>query len=153
MAEKKQSEILERVYTVPLRQSFRNAPKYRKTNRAVGAVRAFLERHMKSDDVRLGQHLNELLWARGIGHPPPRVTVKATRDEEGVVRAELDGKAYKESVRPVPKEEQGSLKEKLANTFRKDDGKGVEKEAKPKGDAPSPKAPASPKRPEKVEAA
>lgn len=121
MASKKKNEkkIEERTYTIPLRQAFRNAASYRKTNRAVKAVRDFLKKHFKSEDIRLGQHLNNFLWERGIKHPPPRVTVVGVKDEEGVVRVELSGKTYKESVKALPKEETSSLKDKLAGTFSK----------------------------------
>jgi large subunit ribosomal protein L31e len=114
MAEKKEQPALERSYTVPLRKGFINAPPYRKALRAVKTLREFLARHMKSADVRLGQHVNQYLWSRGIKNPPPRVKVHAVKDGEGVVRAELEGKPYKESVRSTPKEEKPeTLKERL----------------------------------------
>lgn len=120
MAEKKKENqaVLERTYTVPLRSAFRNAAPHRKTNRAVGALRAFLAKHMKSEDVRLGQHLNAFLWAKGIKSPPPRVTVKAVKDSEGTVRAELEGKTYKESVKPLPKDEgTGTIQDKISSAI------------------------------------
>ncbi|MBR9693136.1 hypothetical protein GOV07_04390 [Candidatus Woesearchaeota archaeon] len=122
------TKTLERIYTIPLRSSFRKAPRYKKTNRAVKAVQIFLKKHMKSEDVRMGQHLNLLLWQNGIKNPPPRVTVKAVKDEEGVVRAELEGKAWKESVKPMAKEEEPStLKDKLTSTLG---GKKIDEEEK-----------------------
>jgi len=149
MAEKKESKsTLERVYTVPLRSAFRNAASHRKTNRAVKALRAFLMKHMKSEDVRLGQHVNQLLWQHGIKNPPARVIVKAIKDEEGVVRADLEGKTFKESVRPIAKEEESSsLKEKLVDKLggkKDDDGPPAKEEKAPKQsgkpDKPDPSA-------------
>ncbi len=158
MAEKKQEKSLERVYTVPLRKSFINAPPYRKSQKAVKALRDFLARHMKSEDVRLGQHVNEFIWQHGIKSPPPRVTVKAVKDSEGVVRAELEGKEYKESVRPLPKEEKGtSLKDRLAGGLgRKESKEEAESEKKDETaeSKPEPKAEkpaAKPKAAEKKE--
>ena len=107
---------IERTYTIPLRAGFRNAPKYYRTNRAMTTLRNFLAKHMhaKDEDVRVGQHLNELLWKHGIKNPPPRVTVVVTKTDDGIVRAELEGKTYKDSVKPQAKsEEPTSLKEKL----------------------------------------
>jgi large subunit ribosomal protein L31e len=106
---------LERTYTIPLRASFRNAAQYRKTNKAVSAVKIFLKKHMKATDVKMGQHLNLFLWKDGIKSPPPRVTVHAVKDDDGVVRAELEGKTYKESVKPNPKEEASNFKDKLVD--------------------------------------
>ncbi len=142
MAEKESKTVLERTYTVPLRAAFRNAPSYRKANRAVKELRAFLARHMKSEDVRLGQHVNDFLWRHGIANPPPRVTVRAVKDEEDVVRAELEGKEYKESVRPIPKEEEpGTLKERLLGK-KEDEG-----EEKPEKAKPAPEKPAKAEQP------
>jgi|GEM_PF-583963 len=138
MAEKKiTTPALERTYTIPLRAAFRHAPRVRKTNRAVKAVQAFLAKHMKSEDVKLGQHLNEFLWAKGIRNPPPRVTVTAVKDAEGVVRTELAGKSFKESVKPIAKEEAPkTLKDKLTSTIGSK--KGGEKE--PADDETKPEA-------------
>jgi len=143
MAEKETRQDETRSYTIPLRHAFRHAARYKKTNKAVRAVREFLKKHMKSDDVRLGQHLNAFLWARGIKHPPPRVTVTAVKDAEGVVRAALEGKAFVESVKPIPKEEdEGTLKEKLQSTFKKKDGEQETKDGKEAVKKPAPKVPA-----------
>lgn len=107
---------MERIYTIPLRQAFRKVARYRKTNKAVSTLKLFLQKHMKSEDVRIGQHLNLFLWKKGIKNPPPRVTVKAVKDDEGVVRAELEGLQYKETEKSVAKLEEGnSLTEKLAS--------------------------------------
>ncbi len=118
MAGDRSSAGVERVYTVPLRRAFREKPRYRRARVAVAALRAFLSRHLKSEDVRIGQHLNRFLWRHGMRNPPPRVTVRAVKDGDGVVRAELEGFDFSESVKPVPKEaEGGSLKDRLSRTL------------------------------------
>jgi hypothetical protein len=106
-------------------------------------LRAFLARHMraKDEDIRIGQHLNELLWRHGIKNPPPRVKVTVVKTDDGVVKAELEGKAYKETVKPQAKsEEPTTLKEKLQSVVsgKKEDGEAA--------------APAEPKRAEKRQA-
>jgi hypothetical protein len=113
---------------------------------------------MKSEDVRLGQHVNEYLWSRGIKNPPPRVKVRAVKDSEGVVRAELEGKPFKESVRPTLKEEKpGTLKERLTGRLgrkeraeepaAKEEQKAEKKEekAEPKAESKSEPKPATAK--------
>jgi large subunit ribosomal protein L31e len=132
VAEKEKKPVLERTYTVPLRKSFINAPMYRKTNKAVSGLRAFLLQHMKGTEVKLGQHLNRFLWQRGIKSPPPRVKVHAVKDEAGVVRAELEGKAFLESVRALPKEEEsGSLKDRLTSKLKGSDKESAESASEP----------------------
>ena len=82
---------LERVYNVPLRKEYQKSPRWRRTKKAVSALREFLMKHMKSEEVKLGKEINELLWQHGIKNPPHHVKVTATRDEKGVVHAELYG--------------------------------------------------------------
>ena len=154
--EKKQEATLERIYTVPLRKAYVNSPPYKKANRAVRALREFLAKHMKSEDVRLGAHVNEFIWAKGIKSPPPRVTVKAVRDAEGVVRAEMEGKVYKESVKSLPKEEANTLQEKISEKLggkkRAEEPEAEEKpKAEKKADAKAEKTEAKPKAKPKAE--
>jgi large subunit ribosomal protein L31e len=122
----------ERTYTVPLRPGFRNAPKYYRTNKAMSTLRAFLVRHMKvkDDNIKIGQHLNELLWKHGIKNPPPRVTITVKKTDDGVVTAELVGQSYKETVKPQAKTEAApsGLKERLEAAVGK---KGAKEDATP----------------------
>jgi large subunit ribosomal protein L31e len=137
--------VIERTYTVPLRSGFRNAPKYYRTNKAMSTLRAFLVRHMKVSDenVKIGQHLNTFLWKHGIRNPPARVTINVRKDDDGIVTAELEGKTFTESVKPLAREEQPTgLKEKLqaavggkkgaADTEAEPEEKPEKSEAKPK---------------------
>lgn len=92
MADNK-TEKLEREYVIPLRKEWMKVPRYRKTNKAVKAVKEFLVRHMKIRDkdlnkVKVDKFLNELLWMRGVKNPPSKVKVKAIKEGD-VVKAEL----------------------------------------------------------------
>ncbi len=80
---------LEREYNIPLRKSFEKGPGYKRTNKAVRAVREFIAKHMKSDTVKIGAFLNAKLWAKGIKNPPHHVAVKAIKDDDGIVSVEL----------------------------------------------------------------
>jgi large subunit ribosomal protein L31e len=40
-------------------------------------------------EVWLDYRLNELIWSRGIEHPPSRVRVKAIRFEDGLIEVSL----------------------------------------------------------------
>ena len=88
---------LERVYNVPLRKEYMKAPNWRRTKKAVTALREFLIKHMKSEDIKISKELNEKLWYSGIRNPPHHVKVTVTRDEKGVVKAELFGSKKVES--------------------------------------------------------
>ena len=46
---------------------------------------------MKSEDVRIGTSVNLEVWKHGMKNPPSRVKVNVTKDDKGVVTAELFG--------------------------------------------------------------
>lgn len=98
-AKKKAAEkTIERTYTIPLRKEYMKAPRYKRTPRAVKAVRDFLQRHMKSEIVLLGKHLNDELWKHGIRRPPHHLKVTVQKDEKNVVKAELFGVTLEEKA-------------------------------------------------------
>lgn len=108
---------MERTYNVPLRKEFQKAPKYKRSKKAVTALKEFLVKHMKSEDVRIGRHLNEHIWQRGIKNPPHHVKVTAIKDDEGIVKVELFGFKYEELTKEEleekrKKEEKKAKKEK-----------------------------------------
>lgn len=102
---------MERTYVIPLRKGWLKASRYRRAKKAVNTLRTFLEHHMKSEDVRLGTYLNLELWKHGMKNPPCRVKVNVSKDDKGVVRAELFG-APVEVKKPV--EEKKGIMKKLA---------------------------------------
>lgn len=94
---------IERVYTVPLGEAYTTI-RQKKAKRAVNLMQAFLQRHMKSDNVRLSNALNALLWRDGIQKPPRRVRIKAIKDEAGMVRAYLVDEKVEEKKEEKPAE-------------------------------------------------
>ncbi|WP_456487780.1 50S ribosomal protein L31e [Candidatus Alkanophaga liquidiphilum] len=78
----------ERIYTIPLRREFLKAPRWRRSEKAVKAVREFLMRHTKADIVLLDNSVNERIWERGAQKPPHKIRVRV-RLEDGVARATL----------------------------------------------------------------
>ncbi len=82
----------EREYVIPLRPEWRKVPRYQKTNKAVKAIKEFVVRHMKIRDrdlnkVKVDKFLNEILWSRGIRHPPTKIKVRVKREGD-IVRVE-----------------------------------------------------------------
>jgi len=124
MAKKETNKAeIERTYNVPLRKEFMKVPRWRKTQKAVKALRQFLSKHMKSDNIKIGKEVNEKLWKHGIRNPPHHIKVNVTKDSEGVVKAELFGfekkapkkeKSKKEA--PVKEEVQEEKKEETPKT-------------------------------------
>ena len=84
-------EALTRTYTVPL-GLVTEAPDYKRAKKAITLIREFTTRHMKAAEVKIDVGVNEQIWARGIKHPPRRITLEMERDEDGVVTVKLPPK-------------------------------------------------------------
>lgn len=111
--EKTESKIvLERTYNIPLRREWIKSPKYRRAKKAMTGIRKFLSRHIKAEeeDIKLGGYLNLEVWKHGIKNPPHHVKVNVTKDDKGVVKAELFN-APKEILKEDKKEKKAVEKE------------------------------------------
>ncbi len=80
--------LKEHIYIVPLRD-VKRSPRWRRSNTAIKDIRKFLERHMKSRDVKLDRSINERVWENGSGKPPRKIRIRAMKFEDGQVQAEL----------------------------------------------------------------
>jgi len=107
---------IEREYNVPLRREFIKAPKYKRTKSAAHALRRFLQKHMKSEDVLIGKRLNDKLWENGIRNPPHHLKVSVVKEDDGKVYAELSGFKYE---KPVSEEESKKAKAELKKEAKK----------------------------------
>jgi len=87
-------EELTRTYVVPLGVVY-EAPPYRRAKKAIIVVKEFATRHMKAKQVSIDADVNELIWAKGIRHPPRRITLEMERDEDGVVTVKLPPESEK----------------------------------------------------------
>lgn len=137
--EKKVKGILERTYNIPLRKEWLKAPRYKRAKKAVKAIREFLMKHMKSEEVKVGKHLNLKIWEHGIKNPPHHVKVNAIKYDNGVVKAELFGfkieEEEKEEKKKEAKKTEESVKKELGLEEKADGGKEAEaKEEKDKED-------------------
>jgi len=84
---KKQAD--EREYIIPLRKEIAKVPRYKKTPKAVKAVKQFIAKHMRIPDrdvskVKLSKWVNQELWFRGIKNPITKIKVKVKRDGENI---------------------------------------------------------------------
>jgi large subunit ribosomal protein L31e len=74
---------MERVYIV------KRVPRTIRSPKAIRLVREFLKKHMKSDDIKIDTSVNEKIWERGIQKVPPKIKVKAIKEEDGSVSVTL----------------------------------------------------------------
>ena len=112
--------MAERKYIIPLRKEYQKAPIYARTKKAVKAVREYLVKHMKNENVKLGRQLNMYLWQNGNRNPPHKVEVVADihKDKDAeFIMAELVGHSL-EDLKPKVEVKKasgiaGKLEEKL----------------------------------------
>jgi len=80
---------VERVYTINLRKELIETPRWRRANRAIKLIREFVQRHMKSDKIKLDQRLNEKIWERSGKKPVMKLRIKVKKDDDGTVHVTL----------------------------------------------------------------
>ena len=122
---KKETEpktVLERAYNVPLRKEYLKAPNWNRSKKAVTALRQFIVKHMKSDNVLLGKYVNKYIWKHGIKNPPHHVKVNAIKDDKGIVKVELA---------ELPRSAQRKIKKEI-EAKKKVEGKKAEEEKEKK---------------------
>ncbi|MFB6076379.1 MAG: 50S ribosomal protein L31e [Candidatus Aenigmatarchaeota archaeon] len=80
-------------YRVPLKE-IHKYPRRVRTKKAVKKLKEFLKRHTKSDNIKIGKELNELLWSRGNQKPPSSVEV-SVNEVGGEIYCNVPGKEMK----------------------------------------------------------
>jgi len=113
------AEDLERTYNVPLRKGAMKAPQYMRANKAIKVLRAFLQRHMKSEDVRIGPYLNSKVLEHGRKNIPHHVEVKVIKNSEGVVRAEYTKAKNLDFLKTVKEEKKEEVTLKIPGLGKK----------------------------------
>ena len=127
------------------------APRHERAKRATKALKQFVVKHMKTEDVSIDQSVNEKIWERGMKNPPHHIEVTVKKEDEKVVvslapSVTVRGKAVKEKAAPPVKEKKPEPAEKPAVTPEAAEEAKKEAEAKApiateKADETAPKAP------------
>jgi len=144
---------MERLYTIPLRKEFSKAPNYKRTSRAIKAIRQFIQKHMKCENVKIGKYLNLEMWKHGRKNPPPRIKVKAVKEtikekdkeieyvivELPHINIEKPKKEKKEKKKEEPKQEQIADEHKVEEEKEKEEVLKKEIKEKPREVAGKPR--------------
>ena len=132
-----EEKTLERIYVVPLRKEWLKVAHYRRAEKAVRAVKAFVAKHMKValEDVKLGKYLNEAIWQRGAKRPPHKIKIIVKKEKEKAF-AELEGyeklkeKEEKKLKKKKKEVEKGKEKEEMKVEKKEQKGEKAEKKRK-----------------------
>jgi large subunit ribosomal protein L31e len=97
MAEKQ----FERIYNIPLRKEFSKSPNHKRSTKTSIAIKSFIRKHAKSENIKIGKYLNEKIHENGRKNMPHHVLVKITKDKDNLVKAELVGAPEEKAIAPV----------------------------------------------------
>lgn len=104
------AEKLERTYNIPLRKEWLKVPFYKRAKKATTAVREFLQKHMKTEEINISQGINKEIWKHGIKNPPHHVKVNVVKENNKASARLVDEKELKEQKKEV-KEKTAEVKE------------------------------------------
>ncbi|HDP73352.1 MAG TPA: 50S ribosomal protein L31e [Candidatus Woesearchaeota archaeon] len=120
----------EKVFIIPIWKKVIKVPKYKRAKKAISIIKEFAARHMKTDEVKVGKHLNLKLWENGIKSPPHKVKVRVTK-KDNIATVELfDAPADKKEEKKKAKKEAKETKEKEKQAQEKKEEKEAKAEAK-----------------------
>ena len=126
-------EEVERVYTIPLGKVLLS-PNNQRAKRAVNMIREFARHHMKTEQIKIDEEVSHQVWARGIRHPPRKIRVKMTKDEDGRIIVSTYDEEEKTKVEEKPKvtPKKEEVKEKPKKPEKKVEAKPKPTKTKPK---------------------
>lgn len=80
----------EREYIVNLRREILKVPRYKRTPKAIKALKKFVAKHMRiaerdESKIKIDKYLNQELWFRGIKNPPTKLKIKCKKDGEDII--------------------------------------------------------------------
>src|SRR3989338_2535364 len=82
--------MVERIYNIPLRRTWLMAPKWRRSKKAISAIKIYLAKHTKVKTIKLSRWINEEVWSEGGKSPPSKLSIKVNIDKEkSLAMAEL----------------------------------------------------------------
>ena len=135
------SQELERVYTIPLGKVLLS-PDNQRAKRAINMIKEFARKHMKTQEIKIDEDVNQLVWARGICRPPRKIRVLLTKTDQGHILVSTYEEEESEVKEVKTKESPSDVKEPQVKGDLPEEKPKADKpkEAKPKADKPKPKA-------------
>ena len=80
----KSDENATHVFTINLSKAWLT-PQYRRTDRVINMIMESAKRHMKNENIKIDQELNKEIWKQGKTHPPRKVRVRMSLDDNVVL--------------------------------------------------------------------
>merc|ERR1712070_1293466 len=87
-------DLISREYNINLHKALHGINFKKRAPRAVKEVRKFVQKVMKTSDVRVDVKLNKAIWSQGIRNVPNRIRVKISRKRNDDEDAEEELYSY-----------------------------------------------------------
>lgn len=101
----------EKIFTIPLKKIY-EGPKTKRAKKAITAIRSYLTKHMKSENIKIGDALNRTIWARGIQKPPRKIRIHAIKENDIVYSDLIDVEIKIASKEELSKKEEKEKQKK-----------------------------------------
>ena len=102
-----------RIHVIPLRRECDKVSIWKRSNKAVKALRDYVKKHYRTENLVIGKGLNEKVWARGNKNPPSKVKVVAVKEEDKVsLYLEENYKEEKKAVKKVEEKKKEVVEKK-----------------------------------------
>ena len=75
-------------YVIPLKNAY-YVPRWKRAKKAIKIIRKFVTRHLKVEDVKISNKVNEIVWKRNIKKPPRKIRVKVVKIDEETAEVKL----------------------------------------------------------------
>ena len=79
----------QRIMTVNMRKGIEKVPPYKRSASAAKYLKAFVKRHMKAEDVKIGIDVNDEIFSRGMKNPRVKIRVMCSKDDKKIVTVNL----------------------------------------------------------------
>ncbi|MBR9679026.1 MAG: hypothetical protein GON13_02055 [Nanoarchaeota archaeon] len=73
-----------RIHVIPLRRECNKVSIWKRSNKAIKALKDYVKKHYRTDNLVIGKDLNELIWSRGNKNPPSKIKVVAVKADDKV---------------------------------------------------------------------
>ncbi len=79
----------QKIITVNMRRGMEKVPPYKRAAAGVKYLKAFVKRHMKAEEVKIMQDVNDEVFSRGMKDPKTKIRVMCSKDDKKVVTVNL----------------------------------------------------------------
>jgi large subunit ribosomal protein L31e len=79
----------QKIMMVNMRRGIEKVPPYKRAAAGAKYLKAFVKRHMKAEDVKLSQDVNNEIFSRGMKDPRVKIRVMCSKDDKKIVTVNL----------------------------------------------------------------